>query len=155
MKLIKLKLRMRPFIAYIFQKYRVIIYRLKGYDIHSSVILERKLNFDRLFQKGIHIGKNSLIASHVTILSHDHCKRVDRLPYLSHTYIGENCLVGIGAIILPGIKVGNEVIVGAGSVVTKDVQSNCIVAGNPAKVIKEGIIMNERAEWDNWRKINK
>ena len=54
---------------------------------------------------------------------------------------------------MPGVKIGNQVIVGAGSVVTKDVPSNCIVAGNPAKIIKTGIIMNERAEWENWGKI--
>ena len=38
-----------------------------------------------------------------------------------------------------GVKIGDEVVVGSGSVVTKDVPSNCIVAGNPAKIIKEGI----------------
>jgi acetyltransferase-like isoleucine patch superfamily enzyme len=51
---------------------------------------------------------------------------------------------------MPGVKIGNEVIVGSMSVVTKDVPSNCIVAGNPAKIIKTGITMNDRAEWSNW-----
>ena len=40
---------------------------------------------------------------------------------------------------MPGVTIGDEVIVGSGAVVTKDVPSNCIVAGNPAKIIKEGI----------------
>ncbi|WP_276866657.1 DapH/DapD/GlmU-related protein [Bacteroides heparinolyticus] len=52
--------------------------------------------------------------------------------------IGDNCFIGNGAILLPGITIGNEVIVGAGSVVTKDVPSNTIVAGNPARVIRGG-----------------
>jgi acetyltransferase-like isoleucine patch superfamily enzyme len=40
---------------------------------------------------------------------------------------------------MPGIKIGREVVVGSGAVVTKNVADNCIVAGNPAKVLKEGI----------------
>jgi len=152
---VKLKFAIRTFFANIIQKYRVYKHRAQGFDIHPSVILERKLNFDRLYQKGIHINENTLVASHVTILSHDHCKRVDGLPWLTDTYIGKNCLIGIGAMIMPGVKIGDQVIVGAGSVVVKDVPSNSIVAGNPAKVIKTGIIMNERAEWVNWPGLKK
>jgi acetyltransferase-like isoleucine patch superfamily enzyme len=46
---------------------------------------------------------------------------------------------------LAGVVIGDEVIVGAGSVVTKDVPSHCIVAGNPARIIKAGIRMNDDA----------
>lgn len=55
------------------------------------------------------------------------------------TYIGDNCLVGNYAVIMPGIHIGNSVVVGAGSIVTKDVPDNCIVAGNPARIIKENV----------------
>lgn len=55
------------------------------------------------------------------------------------TYIGNNVIVGINSIILPGVKIGNHVVVGAGSVVTKDVPDHTIVAGNPARIIREGI----------------
>lgn len=51
--------------------------------------------------------------------------------------IGNNVTLGMNVLILGGITVGDNVIVGAGSVVVKDVPSNCVVAGNPAKVIKE------------------
>ena len=129
---------------------RNLIFRLKGFDLHSSVIMERNLNLDRLFPQGIHIGRNTLIASRVSIMSHDHCKRVNNQPLLADVYIGENCFIAIGATIMPGVTIGDQVIVGAGSVVTKDVPSNTIVAGNPAKIIKTGIVMNERAEWENW-----
>jgi len=145
----------RVFFAKKIQFLRFISYKFRGMDLHRSVIMERNLNVDRLNIKGIHIGKNTLVASHVTILSHDHCKRVDNLPWLADTCIGENCLIGIGAIIMPGITIGDQVIVGAGSVVVKDVPNNCIVAGNPARIIKEGIIMNERAEWVNWPGLKK
>ena len=55
------------------------------------------------------------------------------------TYIGKRCFIGANAIIMCGIKIGDEVIVGSGAIVTKDVPSNCIVAGNPARILKEGI----------------
>ncbi|GAB2025171.1 sugar O-acetyltransferase [Lactovum odontotermitis] len=51
--------------------------------------------------------------------------------------IGNDCWFGGSVIILPGVTIGDNVIVGAGAVVTKDVASNCVVAGNPAKIIKE------------------
>lgn len=149
------KLKFRKTIATIIQKMRNRYYCLQGYDFHPSVILERNLNLDRLNHKGIHIAKNTLIASQATIMSHDHVKRVDGMPLMLDTFIGENCLIGIGAMIMPGVKIGDQVIVGAGAVVTKDVPSNCIVAGNPAKIIKTDIIMNERAEWENWPGLNK
>ena len=145
-----LKFKVRGFIARIIQRLRVYVARLKGYDIHSSVILERNLRLDRLYPNGIHIGHNCLIASGVTILSHDHCKRVNDQPLLIDTYIGNRCFVAVGATILPGVRIGDEVIVGAGAVVTKDVPSNVIVAGNPARIIRENIRMNERAELLNW-----
>jgi len=145
-----LKFKLRTFIASNIQLLRLIIYKLKGYDFAKNVILERDLNLDRLYPQGIHVGENTLIASRVTIMSHDHCKRVDGQPLLADVYIGKNCFIAVGATIVPGVKIGDEVIVGAGAVVTKDVPSNTIVAGNPAKVIKTGIRMNERAEWMNW-----
>lgn len=145
-----LKFRIRTAIAGIIQDLRVRLARMKGYDIHRTVILERKLHLDRLYTAGIHIDEHSLIASGVTILSHDHCKRVDGQPLLLDTYIGKRCFVAVNATILPGVHIGDEVIVGAGSVVTKNFPSNVIVAGNPAKIIRENIQMNERAELTNW-----
>jgi acetyltransferase-like isoleucine patch superfamily enzyme len=137
-------------IARIFRQGRVSYLRLKGYNIPYSTIIERGCLLDKLYRKGIHIGNNCLIASGAVILTHDHCKRVNKMPYMADTYIGDRCFIGIGAFIMPGIKIGNEVIVGSMSVVTKDVPSNCIVAGNPAKIIRTGIKMNDRAEWENW-----
>jgi len=145
------KFAVRTIFAKIIQLSRCIKYRLLGLDVDYSVVFERNINIDRLYPRGIHIGKNSLIASNVCILTHDHCKRVDGQPLLADVYIGNKCFVAVGAIILPGIKIGDEVIIGAGSVVTKDVPSNCIVAGNPARIIKSRIEMNEIAAMTNWK----
>ena len=145
-----LKFRVRSVIAGLIQRFRNRLARIKGYNIHRTVILERNLHLDRLYAAGIHVDEYCLIASGVTILSHDHCKRIDGQPLLLDTYIGKRCFIAVNATILPGVHIGDEVIVGAGSVVTRDVPSNVIVAGNPAKIIRENISLNERAELTNW-----
>jgi acetyltransferase-like isoleucine patch superfamily enzyme len=53
--------------------------------------------------------------------------------------VGENCFIGAGAILMPGVQIGDDSIVAAGAVVTKDVPRGSIVAGNPATVIREDI----------------
>ena len=144
-------IKFRLFVATFLRKFRVFKFRLKGYDITYSTIIEGSVKLDKLYPDGIHVGANTLVAGGSVILSHDHCKRVGKnQPYLVDTYIGKNCFIAVGAIILPGVKIGDEVIVGAGAVVTKDVPSNCVVAGNPAKIIRTGIRMNNFAALENW-----
>lgn len=55
---------------------------------------------------------------------------------MSRFTIGNNCYFGAGAIVLGPIKIGDNVTIGAGAVVTKDIPDNCIVVGNPARIIK-------------------
>ena len=141
--------RLRMFPSKIVQKLRFWKYRMMGYDIHPTVRLERGLNLDRINAKGIHIGRDTEITSRVTILSHrliPHIytdkhgnERTKSTGIVCDTYIGHSCLIGTGATIMPGVKIGNYCIVGAGAVVTKNVPDKTIVAGNPARVIKEGI----------------
>ena len=125
-----------------------------GYDIAISAQMERGLNLDRINDKGIHLGADTIITSNVTILSH-HLKahvsigengvwRTHFTGELCDTYVGKSCVVGVGATVLGGVKIGDYCIVGAGAVVTKDVPDNTIVAGNPARVIKDNIVFNGR-----------
>ena len=135
---------MRNFFAKIVQRIRFFYYTFCGYNIHITSQLERNLNLDRYNPKGISIGKHTIITSNVTILSHRLIPIKSENRYVGekvNTSIGDYCIIGIGAIILSGVKIGNEVVVGAGSVVTKDVPSNSIVAGNPARIIKKNIKM--------------
>jgi len=131
----------RELLSRIVQRLRYSRYRIQGYDIDISVSMERNLNLDRINPKGIQIGRNSVISSHVTILSHHYPPRMEGAQYIGrvNTYIGDNCVIGIGAIILGGVRIGNNVVVGAGSVVTKNVPHDVIIAGNPARVIKPNI----------------
>ena len=82
----------------------------------------------------MHVGAYSYIAFEAAILTHDLTRGVRQ-----HTRIGKNCFVGARSIVLPGVVVGDGSIIGAGSVVVHDVPADCIVAGNPAKPIRQGI----------------
>ena len=84
------------------------------------------------------IGDNTLIAPGVKIISanHDFENKLDYVRKLP-VVIGKNCWIGANAVILPGVELGDNVIVGAGSVVTKSFGNNLIIAGNPAVVIRE------------------
>ena len=90
-------------------------------------------------QGGIEIGNNVLIGHNVTIATLNHeinpAKRANLTP--ASVKIGNNVWIGSDSTILPGVEIGDGAIIGAGSVVTKNVTKNTIVAGNPAKLIKK------------------
>ena len=89
-------------------------------------------------QGGIEIGDNSLIGQQVVIATLNHdlnpVKRKNMLP--SPVKIGNNVWIGAHATILAGVTIGDNAVVAAGAVVTKDVQANVVVGGVPAKIIK-------------------
>lgn len=105
----------------------------------------------------INIGDNVLIASNVLISSENHGINPEcSIPYMGQKLeckpvnIGEGCWIGEKVCILPGVKVGEKSIIGAGSVVTKSIPAFSIAVGNPAKVIKRYNFVAH--EWEN---INK
>lgn len=86
--------------------------------------------------EGVTIGKNSFI-SHGTMFTNDLFDSPDIKSWIMRkTYVGDNVRIGSNTTILP-VKIGDNSIIGAGSVVTKDVPPNCIVAGNPAKILRK------------------
>ena len=105
-------------------------------------------------QKNVKIGKNSRIQSHSFIcegveissncfISHGTTFTNDKFDspdikswILRKTFVGNNVRIGSNSTILP-VKIGNNSIIGAGAVVTKNIPANCIVAGNPAKIIRK------------------
>ena len=93
--------------------------------------------FQNLYGK-ITIGHGTYIAPNVGIITTNHDpKDLDCYLEPKDVVIGENCWIGMNSMLLPGVHLGNSVIVGAGSVVTKSFDAdNIIIAGNPAKVIK-------------------
>lgn len=105
-----------------------------GMDIHPTATFSLSAHFDRTYPKGIHVGEESYVALGATILAHDTTRRMYR-----DTRIGRHCFIGARSLILPGITIGDECVVGAGSVVTKDVPPRSVVAGNPAVVVRSDI----------------
>ncbi|WP_144393367.1 sugar O-acetyltransferase [Pleionea sediminis] len=87
----------------------------------------------------VSIGDDSLIGPNVQIITVGHSsdpkKRLDKANFCRNVIIGSNVWIGAGAIILPGVRIEDNAIVGAGSVITRDVLSNTTVAGNPARPI--------------------
>lgn len=94
----------------------------------------------------ITIGKNATIGANCKIVDNDFhpIDPEQRRQGLNEQYtkrapikIGDNCFIGMNSIILKGTTIGNNVVVGAGSVVHGTFPDNCIIAGNPAKIIKQ------------------
>lgn len=90
----------------------------------------------------ISIGKHVTISSNVRFVTHDggtfvfrNNKKYKDVIKLGKIRIDDNCFIGADSIILPGVVIGSNSVVGCGSVVTKNVLPNSVVAGNPAKYI--------------------
>lgn len=88
------------------------------------------------------LGDNVYISLDAKFICHDGSvlpfrKDIPDLDITKRITIGNNVFIGLGALVLPGVIIGNDCIVGAYSVVTKDVPDGMIVGGNPAKVIKK------------------
>lgn len=99
------------------------------------------INFGCTFMDrgGITIGDNAFIAPHVSLITENHGLPADKRRTLisKPIVIGNNVWIGANAIVLPDVTVGDNAVIGAGAVVTHDVPANAVVAGNPAKIIKE------------------
>lgn len=144
-----------------FGKIRMLFYKLAGLKMEKGVSIEYGVqingSFENIYLKEnveiaqgvylnafdmIKIGKNTAIAPFVKIITNQNSRlEVNKLNKLYTAFtkpvvIEDNVYIGTGAIILPGITVHEMSVVGAGAVVTKDVPSFTVVAGVPAKVVK-------------------
>ncbi len=88
----------------------------------------------------ITIGDDCLLGPNVQILTINHAlspqERISKNSFAEDVFIGNNVWIGAGTIILPGVNIREGAVIGAGSIVNKDVQANCLYAGNPAKKIR-------------------
>lgn len=131
----KIRTKLRRFIfSFLSLKYR---YLYKA-NLHPTVRLSRSTIIDKVNPNGVHIDEYTYLAADAIIFAHDFSRSL-----YSNTYIGKKCFIGARAIIMCGVTIGDEVVIGSGAIVTKDVPSNCIVAGNPAKIIRTGIHTKE------------
>ena len=88
------------------------------------------------------IGDRCTITHGSIILSHDRAKsiinkKISRNNNTKETRLGNDVFVGVNSVILQDVMIGDNSIIGAGSVVTKNIPANVVVAGNPAKIIRK------------------
>jgi len=112
-----------------------------GYNIHIGENFYSNYNLVILDCAEVTIGDNVMIAPNVGIYSAGHPidaeNRNSGQEYAIPVRIGNNVWIGGNTVINPGISVGDNTVIGSGSVLTKDIPSNVIAAGNPCKVIRE------------------
>ena len=88
---------------------------------------------------GVYIGRKTLIAPGVHIFTAEHpinADERDKWEMCRPVHIGERCWIGGDVTICPGVTIGDRSVIGAGSVVIRDIPADCVAVGNPCKVIK-------------------
>ncbi|MFQ5600058.1 MAG: acyltransferase [Candidatus Krumholzibacteriia bacterium] len=137
-------------VNFVFQR----LFRINGdtpFSVHytSTVMLPKRLKIGRNVQKsfavsgncyiqalnGIEIGDGTIFAPGVKIISTNHDKVTHASTKEPPLKIGKHCWLGANAVVLPGVVLGDNVIVGAGAVVTRSFPSDVIIGGIPARVI--------------------
>ena len=105
----------------------------------------------------IYVGDYTMFAPHVTLATAGHPilpeLREKIYQFNAPIHIGRNCWLGAGVVVLPGITIGDNSVIGAGSIVTKDIPPNVVAYGNPCKVIRE-IGEKDRETYFKDRKID-
>lgn len=117
---------------------RPILYKLRGTTIGKNVNIAPQVFLEEGYPELITIKENTEIGPRVLITAHHTAYyTIDRgfSLYRSKVIIGKNCYLGAGAIILPGVTIGDKSIIGAGSVVTKSIPPGSVAMGVPAKVV--------------------
>ena len=112
-----------------------------GYHVHFGKNVYANFNLTMVDDTHIYVGDYTMFGPNVTVATAGHPilpkLRQQAYQYNMPVHIGKNCWIGAGAIILPGITIGDNVVVGAGSVVTKDLPSNVVAVGNPCRVLRQ------------------
>lgn len=118
---------------------RVFFHRLRGVKIGKNVEIGYFCLIGNIHPRMITIEDNAVISARVTILEHDNSYYYTNKGKVrfGDVIIGDKAFIGIGSVIMPGIKIGARSIVGSLSFVNKNVHDDEIVAGNPAKSIKK------------------
>lgn len=112
-----------------------------GRHVHFGNLVYANFNLTMVDDTHIYVGDYTMFGPNVTVATAGHPimpeLREKAYQYNFPVRIGRNCWIGAGALIMPGITIGDNVVVGAGSVVTKDLPSNVVAAGNPCRILRE------------------
>lgn len=131
-----------------------------GHHVHFGHHVYLNSNTTLVDDSDIYIGNYVLFGPNVTIATANHpldpTLRQKGLQYNRDVSIGDNTWIGANTVIVPGVHIGKNVVIGAGSVVTKDIPDDVLAFGNPCRVIrligehdKEFYYKDERIDWEN------
>ena len=114
---------------------------LGGAHVHFGKYVYANFNLTCVDDTHIYVGDCTMFGPNVTLATAGHPilpeLREKGLQFNMPIRIGRNCWLGAGVIVLPGVTIGDNVVVGAGSVVTKDLPDNVVAVGTPCRVLRE------------------
>lgn len=129
-----------------------------GHHVHFGNSVYANFNLTLVDDTHIYVGDYTMLGPNVVIATAGHPilpeLREKAYQYNMPVHIGKNCWLGAGVIVLPGVTIGDNSVIGAGSVVTKDIPPNVVAVGNPCKVMRQ-ISEHDRQFYFKDRKIPK
>ena len=131
-----------------------------GHHLHLGARVYANFNLTIVDDGHIYVGDDVMFGPNVTIATANHpidpLLRRKQLQYNKDVHIGNLVWIGAGVVICPGVSIGDNTVIGAGSVVTKDLPSDVVAYGNPCRVIRkigdhdrEYFFRNEKIDWEN------
>lgn len=112
-----------------------------GRHVHFGKNVYSNFNLTLVDDTHIYVGDYTMFGPNVTVATAGHPilpqLRQRGLQYNMQVHIGKNCWIGAGAILVPGVTIGDNVVVGAGSIVTKDLPDNVVAVGNPCRILRQ------------------
>ena len=128
-----------------------------GKHVHFGKCVYANFNFTAVDDTHIYVGDYTMFGPNVILATAGHPilpkLRQEAYQYNMPVHIGKNCWLGAGVIVLPGVTIGDNTVIGAGSVVTKDIPSNVVAVGKPCRVLRE-INEHDKKYYFKNRKIN-
>lgn len=129
-----------------------------GHFVHVGKNVYANSNLTLVDDTHIYIGDSTLIGPNVTIDTAGHpilpeLREGVQYQFNLPVHIGKNCWIGANVCILPGVSIGDNTVIGAGSLVTKDIPANVVAYGSPCKVVRE-ISERDRMYYFKDRKID-
>ena len=128
-----------------------------GHHVHFGDWVYANFNLTLVDDTHIYVGSHTMFGPNVTLATAGHPilpeLREKALQFNMPIHIGSNCWIGSGVVVLPGVTIGDNTVIGAGSIVTKDIPANVVAVGNPCHVLRE-INDHDREFYFKDRKIN-
>ncbi|MBQ8236823.1 MAG: sugar O-acetyltransferase [Oscillospiraceae bacterium] len=128
-----------------------------GHHVHFGRNVYANFGLTLVDDTHIYVGDYTMFGPNVVIATAGHPilpeLREQGYQYNFPVHIGRNCWLGAGVIVLPGVTIGDNAVIGAGSVVTRDIPANVVAVGNPCRILRE-INEHDRQYYFKDRKID-